>query len=236
MDRFDTVIAWGLATVGILAILIGIGTIIYATTVINPRLEELTDRGLEGLELAERGLDLLNTHSEVMAPLNPPQSNTLATMRDLPTALEQGGNVSEHAAETLARSATTLREIENDLGIILPGNALRENAEAFATSAESLRGLSPVLYRMHEQTDTLVADLTRASKEANRFQKELKKAGVTLEQVRAQVSQTQNTLHSSNLPVEVTRMITLGGGLFIVLGILLLGMAGIWRRLGRIAE
>ncbi len=218
---------------GILAVLVGIGTIIYATTVIKPHLEELTDRGLEGIELAERGLDVLNTHSEAMAPFNPPQSNTLATMQALPTALEQGANVTEHAAETFDRSATTLREIENDLGIILPGNALQENAEALATSAQSLRGLSPVLYRMHEQTDTVAADLTRASERADRLQKELKNAGVTLEQVRTQVAQTQNALHSTNLPVEITRLIALVGGLFIVLGLLLLGMAGLWRRLGR---
>lgn len=230
MNRSDTVITGALATVGVLALLLGLGTIVYAHVVIKPHLEEISDQGLASIELADRGLKILIEHSDVAKPLNPPQSNTLATLQALPTALEQSANASEHAAETLTRSANTLREIEDDLGIILPGNALRQNAEAMSTFAQSLQGLSPVLYQMHEQVDTVAADLTRASEQADQLQKALQSQDVTLEQVHAQVTHAQNVLRSTNLPTEITRLIGMIGGFFIGLGILLLAMAGLWRR------
>lgn len=231
VNRFDTVITGGLATVGVVAVLLGIGTIIYATQEIKPHLDALADQALESVELAERGLEVLSAYSDAIGPLNPPQSNTLEAIQILPNALEQSANVSVQAAESLVRSAITLRELEDDLGIVLPGHALRENAEALETSARSLRGLSPMLYRLHAQMDTVATDLTRASKRTERLQEALQNEDVTIERAQARLTQTRMALQSSQLPTEITRLIGMVGGLFIGMGLLLLGMAGIWRRL-----
>lgn len=231
MDRFDTIATGGLAIVGMLVLLTGIGTLVYAIAVIQPNLEELHEQGLQGVELAERGLEVLDAHSNAIAPLNPPQSNTLATMQELPAALAQSATLSRHAAEALSSSANTLRQLEEDLGIVLPDNALRQNAEALATSAQTLRGFSPVLYELHEQTDTMAADLTRASQRAERLQDELQNEEVTIEQARMYVQNTREAVRSADLPAEITRLIGMVGGLFIVLGVTLLGLAGLWRRI-----
>lgn len=231
MNRFDTIVSGSLGVIGGLSILLGLGTILYASFVIRPQLGEVTRQGVESLNLAERGFEVLAEHSDVVGPLNPPQSNALSTLQALPTALEQSANLSHHAGEALSRSATTVRQIEDDLGILLPNNALQRNADALETSAKSLQGLSPVLYRLHEETDTVAADLTRASKQAERLQDDLQQANLSLDTARAHIEQTRNALQSADLEVEITRLIGVVGGFFILIGVLLMAMAGLWRRL-----
>lgn len=214
-----------------MSLLLGIGSIIYANEIIKPNLEALTEQGVEGVGMAERGLEVLTAHSDAIGTLNPPQSSTLATLQQLPSALEQSAYLSENAAEALSRSATTLREIENDLGIILPDDALGRNAEALSTSAQSLRGLAPMLYQLNQEIDSVATDLTRTSQQAEQVQEELQNADVTLERAQRRMERAREVLRSTNLPTEVTRFIGMVGGLFIVMGVVLLGMAGLWRRL-----
>lgn len=235
MNLFDRVVTGGFAVAAAVALLLGIGTIIYATAVIQPHLERVNDQVVEAVELAERGLGVLDSHSDAIGTLNTPQSNTLATLQELPNALEQSAYLSQHAAEALSRSAVTLREVEDDLGIILPNDALRRNAEALASSSESLRGLSPMLYRLHEETDTVAADLTRATQQAERVQKELQEAEVTIEKAHTHLTEAHRSLQAANLPVEITRLVGMVGGIFIGLSVILMGIAGIWHRLARLS-
>ncbi len=235
MTRSDTLVSGGLAGVGIVSILLGLGSIVYASTVIYPRIKDLSRQSVQSVKLAEQSLNVLAAHSEVLGQLNPARSSALATLQALPPALERSALLSQHAADALDRSATTLHEVEDDLGILLPNNALQRNAEALTRSAQSLRGLSPVLHQLHEETDTAAADLTRTSKQAARLQDHLQRTGVTLDTMQAQLQQTRTALQTAGFPSEISRLVGLVGGLFLLNGILLLGMAGLWRRMIRMA-
>lgn len=222
-------------SVAILSFAIGVGTIVYAYAVMKPNLAEVGNQAVASVELAERGLRVLETHSLATRQLNAPQPSTVATLREVPDVITQSAYLSEHAAQTLRRSATTLRGVEENLGIVLPDEAFIENAEAMATTAESLDGLAPMLHTLRERTDTLATDFAQASNSANELQAALKRAEVTIDEAQAQLRQTREAINAANLRAEIPRMVSMHGGLFIGLAILLLGMGGLWKRVATLA-
>lgn len=225
----------GFVSVAVLAFAIGIGTIIYAYAVIEPNLARVSNQAVANIELAERGLQVLETHALATRQLNAPQPSTVATLREIPDVIAQSAYLSDHAAQTLRRTATTLRGVEDNLGIVLPDEAFNQNAEAIATTAQSLDGLTPMLLTLRERTDTLARDFAQASESANELQEALRSKQVTIDAAQAQLRQTREAMTGANLRTEIPRMVGLNGGLYVGLAILLLGMGGLWKRVATLA-
>lgn len=231
MRRFDRIVVGGFVSVSVVAFVLGLGAIIYAHSVIEPRMAKLSEQAVTGVELAERGLRVLEAHTNELETLIAPRQSVAATTSELPAVLEQSTNLTWHAAQTLDQSAQTLRSVAEATELVLPDDAIERSAETMSTTAASLEGLAPRLNALREETQLLADDLTRASSSTKQLQDELRQANVTLEQAREQLGQTHETLSEANLPAEISRLASLHGGLYIVLAMLLAGMAGLWKRL-----
>jgi hypothetical protein len=225
----------GFVSVAVLAFTVGIGTIVYAYAVIEPHLARVSNQAVANIEWAERGLQVLETHALATQQLNAPQPSTVAILREVPDVIAQSAYLSDHAAQTLRRTATTLRGVEDNLGIVLPDEAFNQNAKAMATTAQSLDGLIPMLLTLREHTDTLATDFARASESANELQEALQREQVTINAAQTRLRQTREAMRGANLRTEIPRMMTLNGGLYIGLAILLLGMGGLWARVATLS-
>lgn len=236
MRRFDRVAVGILLATAVAALLLGIGTIAYAYAVVHPKLTHVNEQFIATAAWAERGLRVLDRHDDVTEALEAPRKSAVAAARALPDVFEQSAYLSEHAAQTLARSAQTLRAVEEDAGFILPDDALDRNAEALTTTARSLEGFAPLLYTTHEAVDSLAHDLARASAGAAQLQQALRQADVTPAQAATQLRQLRTLLRTTDLPNEATRLTGVLGVLLIVLSVTLLGTAGLWYRLTALAS
>lgn len=233
MRRFDRVVVGGFVLIAVVAFVLGLGAIIYAHTVIEPRMAQLNEQAVTSMELAERGARVLEAHTGELETLVAPRQSVAATMRELPAALEQSANLSWHAAQTLEQSAHTLRSVADATELVLPDDAIERSAATMSTLAASLEGLAPQFGALREETEVLADDFARASSNTEQLQGELRQAHVTLEQAREQLSQTRQALNQANLPAEISRLASLHGGLYVVLAVLLMGMAGLWKRLSQ---
>lgn len=220
--------------VGILALVLGVGTIIYGYSVLGPKLNRIGEEAQATVDFAERALQVFNMHSKRLNAIDSLQQNTVFALGELDETLEQTGYLSQHAARTLRRSAHTLREVENRTGLVLPDGAFDKNARAMVTTARSLEGLAPMLQTLHKGVGRLGGNLDETAKEVAQLKALLRRADVTFGQAKKQLRETRHAFGTANLPSEITRLIALHGGIYIALALTLLGIAGVWWRLSQL--
>ena len=234
--RFDKVVVGILLTAGGLALALGLGTIIYAYAVVEPKLARVSEQARASLALAERTTRVIDQQAEDFRALVEPYPNITATLRALQGGLEQSVDLSQQTEEALRASANTLREVNENTGLILPDDAFARNARALSALATGFERITPRLVVLRQETDTLTSDLAHATAHSEQLLSAFREANATLEQMHLRLQRARQALSTANLATEITRFAALQGSMFIFLAVVLMGMAGLWMRLLRLVR
>ena len=231
MRTFDKVIVGLFVVFGVLAVIFGVGTIIHAYNTTKPSLDRLNEQIRTTLQFAERGASVLEDHPQEIERLIAPRTSLVDVVRTLPSVAGQAATVAAQTADSLESTAHTLREFPGVASMVVPEDAMTANAASLSSTADSLKHLVANLEATKKQTEHFAADVTEASQAAEQIQKELQKAHVTLARLIEVLEGMQQALDKANLPSEIAKRVSLQGGVYLLLAVVLFGMAGMWKRM-----
>jgi chromosome segregation ATPase len=235
MKKFDKVVISLFVVFAILAAIFGVGTVIHAYVDIRPSLSRANEEIVATLDLAERAASVLEGHPEQLDKLGAPLDSAVATSREIPVVIRQGAKISLEAADALDATARSLKGVNGAAGLVLPEDDLAQAAAQLAQTADSLRHLAPSLEALQKNADELSGDITKSASALGELQSELAAANVTLTRLVERLEKTSAAIDEAEFPVEIARLVSLQGGVYILLSVVLLGMAGMWKRMSETA-
>lgn len=231
MRTFDKAVVTVFFIFGLLAAVFGVGTIIHAYTTIKPGLVRIQESASETLHLAEKTVAVLDDHPEKLRRLDAPRDSLVGALSNVHFVVQQTADVSLQAADALEATAGSLKAIPDTSDLFLPEDKLAQTAGSLSKSADSLRHLNPRLEELQGSTRKLTDSTTIALEAASQLNDEWVEARVTLGHLVELLREARNALKRANLANGTAQQVSLQGGIYILLSVVLFGMAGMWRRL-----
>lgn len=233
MKTIDKIIGGMLVLFSLVALALGVGTIIQAHGDVWDRFQSLSDAITQNLELAEQTVAVLEDNQKALDALLAPSTSTTALAGRLPSGLEQMSATLEQTAQTVDVTADTMEAMASHTGLILPGEKFGENAEALKRQGASLRQLAKTARENEEGATSMAGDLEAASAALQEVRSELNSSQITMKRVRERLKETRQVAERLDLPGQVASLVTLQGLVFILFSIVLAALAAIWLRWSR---
>lgn len=235
MRAFDRVIVTFFCLFAFAALAVGAGTLFYAFDTIEPALERVEKNVVEDLAMAEDTVQVVERHRRLIEEADAPAKSAVDAVGAVPDTLADTATSLRSTVALLGATANTMREIGDSTGLVLSSQVFDENAAALDAAADELQSLPGRLDTLAASNRTLAGDLERSVEDMARLQANLVKSDVTLQRVQSRLAKTREAIDRADLPTEIARRTGLTGGLYIVIAVVLFGMAGIWKRLSELA-
>lgn len=231
MRRFDTTYIVVLGVGAVAALVLGIWTIYRAQTVAYDRANRFPQVLAANLQSAEDTLRTLQEHRTVADKIGAAAGQARRTVRYGPTLMKNSGELLAATSDTLENTATSMRNLGSTFGIVLPGGQLKKNAEAMEETSQRLQKMHEAMMEMYRWASQTRSEVARARKAIAKLRRDLSDATPGLSTLRGRVHELQVMAEKGYLAQTVANQGTLTGGLYILGGLILAGLCGLWYRL-----
>lgn len=215
---------------GISSVVIGAASVILGFTVIQPKVNEVTDEVFRNTELAVKSLETFENHAAgVEASLHLFQK-TGEIVQMTPEALAASKSALEQSAKSLEAMAGTLTDLSEGVTGILAPESERTRAQARKT-AEELRQLGGVLGAMRGETQEISQAYSEMAAEMASLNEEAPPPRQMIQTLKTRIQETQAAFEGVILN-WVGAVLSVGVGLiFVFLGLGLVALGRIYSEL-----
>lgn len=231
MSRFDRIATVVLIGAGAIAIVAGLVIVVLAHTLTRSRVETSNTLLKDNLETARRVAGALQEHSDSLETIGRVPQHAAATTRRLPPLLQASTDTLRGTVVSIRQSAAALQSVETGADFLTPGSPVSQQADSLQTLAEQLSELRQVLLETREPVGALSDQIGAAAAAQQTLRDALAEAGVGPEMLVERLERTLELQRGTDLAAATAWQQTSLGGGYLLLGLLLAGLGGFWRRL-----
>ncbi len=226
-DRAVTICLFAAAVV---SIVVGIATIVLGQTMTRNRVEQSSELLRDNLETARRVAESLQDHRGQLQAIARLPTKAARAARQAPAALSESADLMRAGVQTMRRTAGSMRQLEAGVDFLTPGSSLSKNADAVANLADKMAEMRQVVLDARDPVHATVQQLQAALEAQRTLRRALEEAGVGPDLLVRRLERTRQLQRRANLPAAAAWQQTAAGLAFVLVGILLGGVAMIWRR------
>jgi hypothetical protein len=231
--KFATVYIWVLGVFGCIAVIIGITTIVTAFTTTHVQVDRTTTMLTESIEDMEQVVRVLKSHKSEFLELEGAPAAMEATIRQVPQLAAASSDALSATTDTLDKTADLVQAMDGRGDLFMTGSPLKENANALRKTSETLRVLHQRMTETQRSLDRMVADSTRALQVATSVGSALRTSGPRLGDLEERLGAIRRVSESGVVAAGVAGLQIAFGGIYLLVGLLLAGLATGWFQLER---
>lgn len=231
MRTHVTLFVWVLGVTSLIAIVVGIATLVSAYTYTYGHVDRATAVMSESLEEMEQVVGVLNAHKSKLRQFEEVPTRIEATMRDLPELTRASSEALDATTETVDKTAAVVEAMQRRGDFMLAGSPLKEHGNALRRNSERLRALHSKMTGAQAALEQTVAESAGALQAVRSIGKRLRKPAPSLDELEGRLGDVRAMSDSGMMAAGAAGAQALVGGLYFLIGLLLGGLASLGTQL-----
>ena len=222
---------------GAVAVLGGLGAVVLAHVVVLPRVEDTMTFARESLDDAQRGLaNTSEGYGSTIAVL--PDAHALLTharqtSEKMAGLLDKGGTVTRSMSKAITAAALDMSTMGEAFAAVLPQDVLKESSKELSDASKKLLGTVHDIEGISDGVDDLAGDLGKLATFTASLERLLEPAEESFGVATDTIGRLRARIDDAHLPLVVTAAADGVGALFVLLGLLLIGVGATLQRVVR---
>jgi hypothetical protein len=208
-----------LLLIGCVAIVVGVGTILYSVFILRPKIAAFTHETRLTVAVVEKTMELLTKESQFVSRALRTLESGGAFIAKLPDSLHRAKVMLADAASASVSTGNVANQTKKGAaGLVLPKQELAQTSEALKKTAEQMRKMSADVETLEVAAAPLGIDAAALSENIAGLEPKLTSSAGVLPQLTQRLESMQQALGYSALETQTMLLGLVIGGLYLLFG------------------